>query len=976
MVDAIVSVVLQQLISVAVEETKGGVRLVTGVGTEVKRLQDNLEAIQAVLVDAERRQLEELPVRLWLEKLKEASYDMEDMLDEWNTARLKLQIEGVDDENCSLVPQKKVCNSFFPAVSCFGFRHIFLRRDIAIKMKAINREVDDIVKQKDLFNFNFNRHTDKLEKIQSTALIDLSEVRGRVEEKNALKSKLLCKSSEQTNAVQIISLVGMGGIGKTTLAQFAYNDEDVISNFEKRMWNCESIIEALEGFAPNLGELNSLLLRIDAFIARKKFLLILDDVWTDDYSKWEPFRRCLINGHRESRILVTTRKETVARMMESTDVIFIKELSEQECWALFKRFACFGRSLSECEQLEEIGKKIVGKCKGLPLAAKTIGSLLRFKRTREEWQSILDSEIWQLEEFEKGLLAPLLLSYNDLPTIIKQCFLYCAVFPKDCFLERDELIKLWMAQGYIVQKGNKEMEMEMIGEGYFDYLATRSFFQEFEKDEAGIVRRCKMHDIVHDFAQFLTKKEYAAVEIDGDEEPLSLINTSQEKLRHLMLVLGYKNSFPVSIFYARKLRSLMLSYNTLNQKASAQVLQGLFDQLTGLRVLRIEGMKSLIGSGTNEIPKGIKKLRHLRYLKLYLVEKLPETCCELLNLQTLNMCGSPGLKRLPQGIGKLINLRHLMFEVDYLEYMPKGIERLTSLRTLSEFVVVNGSGKYGSKACNLEGLRYLNHLRGSLKIRGLGNVTDIDEAKSAHLDKKKNLVVLILRFNKEAPVGMKDENEANHEAVCEALQPPPNLESLQITGFKGRTLMLSWIVSLNKLKKLRLLFCDKCEVMPALGILPSLEVLKIRFMKSVKRVGNEFLGTEISDHIHIQDGSMSSSSSSSANIAFPKLKELKFFCLDEWEEWDFGKEDITIMPQLSSMKISYCSKLNSLPDQLLQSTTLEELEIIRCPILEERFKKDTGEDWSKITHIPKIKIHGEYVQGSPPLLKSINSSFN
>ncbi|KAH9668927.1 hypothetical protein KPL70_021580 [Citrus sinensis] len=238
MVDAIVSVVLQQLISVAVEETKGGVRLVTGVGTEVKRLQDNLEAIQAVLVDAERRQLEELPVRLWLEKLKEASYDMEDMLDEWNTARLKLQIEGVDDENCSLVPQKKVCNSFFPAVSCFGFRHIFLRRDIAIKMKAINREVDDIVKQKDLFNFNFNRHTDKLEKIQSTALIDLSEVRGRVEEKNALKSKLLCKSSEQTNAVQIISLVGMGGIGKTTLAQFAYNDEDVISNFEKRMWVC------------------------------------------------------------------------------------------------------------------------------------------------------------------------------------------------------------------------------------------------------------------------------------------------------------------------------------------------------------------------------------------------------------------------------------------------------------------------------------------------------------------------------------------------------------------------------------------------------------------------------------------------------------------------------------------------------------------------------------------------------------------
>lgn len=97
---------------------------------------------------------------------------------------------------------------------------------------------------------------------------------------------------------------------------------------------------------------------------------------------------------------------------------------------MFKRFAFFGRPHSDCEQLEEIGKKITGRCKGLPLAAKTIGSLLRFKRTREEWESILDSELWQLEEFEKGLLAPLLLSYNDLPPMIKRCFQYCSAIQK------------------------------------------------------------------------------------------------------------------------------------------------------------------------------------------------------------------------------------------------------------------------------------------------------------------------------------------------------------------------------------------------------------------------------------------------------------------------------------------------------------------------------------------------------------------
>ncbi|KAL9459136.1 hypothetical protein AB3S75_002513 [Citrus x aurantiifolia] len=945
MVDAMVSVVLEQLISTAIEEAKERVRLVKGVGTEVKLLQDNFEAIQAVLVDADRRQMAEEPVRLWLEKLKYASYDMEDVLDEWNTARLKLQIEGVDMN--ALAPRKRVC-SFFPASSCFGSKKVFLRHDIAQEIKEINKNLDAIHRQKDMFNFSVIRSTERSERMHSTALIDVSDVCGRVGEKSTLKSKLLGEGSEQQNAVQTISLVGMGGIGKTTLAQFVYNDNDVINHFGKRIWVCVSdpfdeyriakaIIEALEGSATNLVELNALLLRINESIAREKFLLVLDDVWTEDYNKWESFRRCLINGQRGSKILVTTRKEIVAGTMDSTDVISIKELSERECWSLFERIAFSNRPRSECEQLEEIGRKIVSKCKGLPLAVKTIGSLLRFKRSLRVWQSILDSQMWQLEEFERGLLAPLLMSYNDLPPTIKRCFLYCAIFPKDYRMDKDELIKLWLAQGYIRPKENKELEM--IGQEYFDYLATRSFFQEFETDDYdGLVVSCKMHDIVHDFAQYLTKNECFSTEANGREEPLSLINTPKEKLRHSMLILGYEASFPDSLLNAKKLRSFLIHNSPYDVFSPA--LPRLFDQLTCLRTLKIVAGGFWSRGMIREIPKEIEKLIHLRFLQLHdlMIDELPKTCCELFNLQTLEIRQfGYYLRSLPHGFGKLENLRHL-----------------------SEFVVgITGSRNDSrSRGCKLEVLGQLRHLRGSLRIRGLGNVKDVDEAKSAELENKVNLLHLGLWFDKELIEAMNEENGAKDEAIIEALRPPPNLESLEISVYKGKTLFPIWIVSSCKLKKLRLTHCRSVKL-PPLGQWPLLEVLIIDWTYTVKTVDDEFLGIQSRDRLH-------GIGTSSSVIAFPKLKQLQFSLLEGWEEWDFGKEDnITIMPQLKTLKISNCSKLKSVPDQLLQSTTLEELWISQCPILEERFKKDTGEDWSNISHIPNIRFKGDYVQGGP-----------
>ena len=180
---------------------------------------------------------------------------------------------------------------------------------------------------------------------------------------------------------------------------------------------------------------------------------------------------------------------------------------------LFSKIVFSNKGLEQHKDLEDLGRKLAHKCKGLPLTIKTLGSVMHNKRRREQWQTMLDSGLCQLEDFEKGLLPPLLLSYSELPLIVRRCFSHCAIFPKDYLFVRDELVIQWMALGYIESKAN--MEMEIIAEEYLENLAIRSFFQDFEKDEDdGKIIRCKMHDIVHDFAQSITKNECFEINCD------------------------------------------------------------------------------------------------------------------------------------------------------------------------------------------------------------------------------------------------------------------------------------------------------------------------------------------------------------------------------------------------------------------------------------------------------------------------------
>ncbi|KAL3511605.1 hypothetical protein ACH5RR_024322 [Cinchona calisaya] len=958
MSDPAISAVLTQLGSILESQIRQEWRLVMGVDKDVENLKKTLVAIDALMVDAEKKRVKEVSVKLWLQNLQEAVYDMDDVLNEWSTALLKIEIEGLENFTN---PRKKVF--FFLNLPCFCFNRVAMRRDIAIRIKKINGRLDSINTDNVRYSLSsISSNADNMEgpeRPKTTSYVDVAKVRGRDGDRTNLVAELLKESGRENRAFDTICILGMGGIGKTTLAQLAYHCGEVEDHFDQMMWVCVSepfeelrvakaIVEQLEGQAPNLCELESVLGRLRDYIKGNKFLLVLDDVWTEEYERLEPLINSLNCGAPGSKVLVTTRNEKVAKIMDSS-ILRLGELTEQDCWSLFSQIAFSERSQKECEELEDIGRRIAKKCRGLPLAAKTMGCLMRFKNSAQDWKNVLESDTWDLEA-RKGIFPPLLLSYYDLPSPVKLCFSYCANFPQDFEIEADNLIKLWMAQSYL--RSTRNVEMEAIGKEYLDILITRSFFQvKKDKGRDGVIR-LRMHDMVLELAQNLRSESHV---MEIDRGLVLRINSSCGKARHLTLIRSEDFPLPASIGNIEKLHTFWVQSFYDSPPIISEVDKispDLLNQLVQLKALDLS--RNRLG----ELPKEIQKLMNLRYLNLSHNPfwELPETVCELYNLQTLKLVACDHLRRIPQGIHKLRNLRHL--EIDRtasLKTLPKGIGKLPSLQTLTKFVLADSVSTDGEETiCRIGDLNSLNTLRGCLKIEGLGHVAHADEAEKAELKNKKYLADLHLDFNPQLQAGARTD-------VADALEVHTDLQSLHISFYGGDRLP-HWMTSLTNLRKLRLQDCPTLSSLPPLGRLPSLENLYMENMHALKHIGAEFFGGSGTNHSTQTNGAVAASSAA-AVIIFPKLKKLKFSCISSWEEWEvYSKErgaeagNLSIMPQLSCLKLSDCSKLKALPDPLLQMSPIRKLYIHNCPLLQQLYHKKTGEHRMKISQISKVRI--------------------
>ncbi|GLU11747.1 hypothetical protein SLE2022_284710 [Rubroshorea leprosula] len=514
MAEMILSPVIDEAISKTISFATKQICLVWGFEKEVVSLKESLVMIQDVLQDAENKQEADATIRHWLQKLNNVAYDAMDILDEYAYHLLQLKVETQGQK-------MKQVHQFF---SCSN--PIMFRCKMANKIKKINESLAKIKGDAVFPMLNKGTPTLRVSTIPETdSFLDSNPI-GRSDDVSEIISQLSKLRSQ--HSMSVASIVGMAGIGKTTLAKSVFKEVKERKLYDIVAWVCVSnhfdekdilggMLESLDRTAGRKDTIEAILRHLENEIEKKTFLLVLDDVWNEESVKWGNFldRLSKIVKTTGNSIIVTTRNCGVVYAIETAPVPHVlpmhkhemKGLSDDECWSIIEeKVHRFPRRLEDAN-LKDIGQDIARKCKGLPLVASVLGGTMGRKFGVEEWLAIKNNNAWNLQDDQK--IAPILkISYDHLSGPLKKCFAFCSIFEKDTIMKKDELVQLWMAQGFL-HPPNEESNstMEDIGDLYFDDLLSNSLFQDIERNAIGSVKSCKMHDSVHDLALSISSGE-------------------------------------------------------------------------------------------------------------------------------------------------------------------------------------------------------------------------------------------------------------------------------------------------------------------------------------------------------------------------------------------------------------------------------------------------------------------------------------
>ncbi|XP_054798178.1 putative disease resistance protein RGA3 [Prosopis cineraria] len=690
--------ILRRLASLALDE----IRLSLSFKDDLDKLRSYLSSISAVLLDAEQRQEKSHVVKDWLRKLKDALNDAKDLLDDLAAQALNQKVEA-------------------PFIIVTQVQNFFFCGEMARRIRKITERLHQIDEERSLFDsthFTMPLNNDQIlanrKKISHS--VPVTGIIGRENDKKEIIDKL---SRDNDESLSVIPIHGIGGLGKTRLAECVFDDDWVEGYFDSRLWiqvsddlkvECvaKKIIEAISNADFDHLNMHDLRNYLSQTLDAKKFLLVLDDVWIANALEWDTLRRLLKTDVKGSKIIVTTRYKITASIMGGENLLSLASLPFDASWYLFDRWAFLGGGSMKHPNLIKIGAEIVERCGGVPLALRTLGSLLCLNTNETYWLSVKNDESWERAKREDDILPVLKISYDQLPSHLKECFAYCSLLPKGKDFDKETVIQLWMAQGLIHSASGCE-QLEDVGSWYFDELVSRSLFDVVQKNHKAEIVKCRMHDLMHDLAKSVAGSECLQVDFHSAgmfESPRHVSFWDSQCLKE-DIILSLK---------ASKLRSLLLPVKL--GPLSSTILGVFLSDSTYLRIL------DLSNSGIRYLPNCLGCLKHLRYLNLngnHDLEYLPDSICGLHFLQTLKLLGCMKINKFPRKFSNLVSLRNLVINSPRMPIWEKQLGSLTSLRSLS---IV-----YCDNLVSLsEGIQHLRALR-TLRIQNCGKLTCLANGK-------------------------------------------------------------------------------------------------------------------------------------------------------------------------------------------------------------------------------------------------------
>ncbi|PUZ68663.1 hypothetical protein GQ55_2G047000 [Panicum hallii var. hallii] len=939
MAEVLATMVVGPLVSMVKEKASSYLldqyKVMEGMEEQHEVLKRKLLHILDVITDAEEQAAAKREgAKAWLEKVRKVTYQANDVLDEfkYEALRRRAKEEGrYKDLGMDVIKLSSTHN------------RIVFRYRMANKLRMILQKIDDLIKEMNDFRFMFKpgppEPTNYLRQNNSHIIDPVNIAKeSRAREKKDVVDRLLAQAS--SSDLTVLPIVGMGGLGKTTLAQLVYNDPEIKKHFQLRLWVCVSDNFEVDSLTNRILKENgcnptgcSVLEKLQNAVSGKRYLLVLDDVWNRDEHKWERLKSYLQHGGSGSSVLTTTRDEAVAKlMMGKTEGAYkLESLGAYFIEKIIKTRAFSSKEEEWPGELVKMVAQVAKRSAGSPLAATALGSLLRTKTTEEEWKSVLRRST--ICDEENGILPVLKLSYNCLPSYMRQCFAFCAMFPKDYEIDVQSLIHLWMANGFIPEQPGYRYRSKIT---------------------------CKIHDLMHDVAESSMGKECATIATHPSQSEYAL-----HSARHLYLsVRQPENLLNASVEKGSP------AFQTLICDGYVKEDLKILSKYNSIRALKVQQSSFLRP----------KYLHHLRYLDLSEseIEALPEDISILYHVQTLDLSYCGHLQRLPKELKYLTSLRHLYTHgCGTLKSMPRGLGHLTSLQTLTCFVAGIDSG-----CSNVRELQDLD-LGGRLELRQLENVTGANGAQAAGLGNKKKLTELELRWTD----GDQDAQNNNHEEVVEGLKPHDGLKVLRIYSC-GSSTFPTWMDMLSGMVELKLSGCKKLEKLPPLWQLPALEFLHLKGLESLHCLcsggttpvtfqklkvlflfkmpkfeawldtdvvqGEESIFPEVDKLEICECGSLTALPKAASVItessggvdtkcrsAFPALRNMTLSSLnmfDRWEVVEGTPGDGVTFPRLVKLRILSCARLSALPKgSLLVEQSFggaeTELKIKFCPKL-------------------------------------------